>query len=31
MTDDITSEPLVQRSDDNAETLKKRLGKSDSG
>ncbi|EST04714.1 Adenylate kinase, active site lid domain protein [Kalmanozyma brasiliensis GHG001] len=25
MTDDITGEPLVQRSDDNAETLKKRL------
>jgi adenylate kinase len=26
MTDDITGEPLIQRSDDNAETLKKRLG-----
>ena len=26
MKDDITGEPLVQRSDDNAETLKKRLG-----
>ena len=26
MTDDVTGEPLVQRSDDNAETLKKRLG-----
>ncbi|ORX56449.1 adenylate kinase [Hesseltinella vesiculosa] len=25
MKDDITSEPLIQRSDDNAETLKKRL------
>ena len=25
MTDDITGEPLVQRSDDNAETLRKRL------
>lgn len=25
MTDDITGEPLVQRSDDNAEALKKRL------
>ncbi|EPQ32413.1 uncharacterized protein PFL1_00609 [Pseudozyma flocculosa PF-1] len=25
MTDDITGEPLIQRSDDNAETLKKRL------
>lgn len=25
MTDDITGEPLVQRSDDNEETLKKRL------
>lgn len=26
MRDDITGEPLIQRSDDNAETLKKRLG-----
>lgn len=26
MTDDQTGEPLIQRSDDNAETLKKRLG-----
>ncbi|RSH86601.1 adenylate kinase [Apiotrichum porosum] len=26
MTDDKTGEPLIQRSDDNAETLKKRLG-----
>lgn len=26
MIDDITGEPLIQRSDDNAETLKKRLG-----
>jgi len=26
MTDDVTGEPLIQRSDDNAETLKKRLG-----
>ncbi|KAK0492052.1 adenylate kinase 1 [Armillaria luteobubalina] len=26
MTDDITGEPLIQRSDDNVETLKKRLG-----
>lgn len=25
MTDDVTGEPLVQRSDDNEETLKKRL------
>jgi adenylate kinase len=25
MTDDATGEPLIQRSDDNAETLKKRL------
>lgn len=25
MTDDVTGEPLVQRSDDNAESLKKRL------
>lgn len=25
MTDDITGEPLIQRTDDNAETLKKRL------
>lgn len=25
MTDDITGEPLIQRSDDNAQTLKKRL------
>ncbi|KAK2755680.1 adenylate kinase [Arachnomyces sp. PD_36] len=25
MTDDLTGEPLIQRSDDNAETLKKRL------
>lgn len=26
MTDDISGEPLIQRSDDNADTLKKRLG-----
>ena len=26
MRDDVTGEPLIQRSDDNAETLKKRLG-----
>ncbi|KAL9097711.1 MAG: hypothetical protein Q9165_000037 [Trypethelium subeluteriae] len=26
MTDDLTGEPLIQRSDDNEETLKKRLG-----
>jgi len=26
MTDDVTGEPLIQRSDDNAVTLKKRLG-----
>ena len=26
MTDDMTGEPLIQRSDDNADTLKKRLG-----
>lgn len=26
MTDDVTGEPLIQRSDDNAETLQKRLG-----
>lgn len=26
MTDDVTGEPLIQRSDDNAEALKKRLG-----
>lgn len=26
MKDDITGEPLIQRSDDNEETLKKRLG-----
>jgi adenylate kinase len=26
MKDDITGEALIQRSDDNAETLKKRLG-----
>lgn len=26
MTDDITGEPLIQRSDDNAEALRKRLG-----
>jgi adenylate kinase len=26
MKDDITGEPLIQRSDDNADTLKKRLG-----
>lgn len=26
MTDDVTGEPLVQRSDDNEEALKKRLG-----
>lgn len=25
MTDDVTGEPLIQRSDDNEETLKKRL------
>lgn len=25
MKDDVTGEPLIQRSDDNAETLKKRL------
>ena len=25
MTDDVTGEPLIQRTDDNAETLKKRL------
>lgn len=25
MTDDLTGEPLVQRSDDNADTLRKRL------
>jgi len=25
MTDDVTGEPLIQRSDDNAETLRKRL------
>lgn len=25
MTDDITGEPLIQRSDDNAETLRRRL------
>lgn len=25
MTDDVTGEPLIQRSDDNAQTLKKRL------
>lgn len=25
MTDDVTGEPLIQRSDDNADTLKKRL------
>lgn len=25
MTDDVTGEPLIQRSDDNAEMLKKRL------
>lgn len=25
MVDDVTGEPLIQRSDDNAETLKKRL------
>jgi hypothetical protein len=25
MIDDVTGEPLIQRSDDNAETLKKRL------
>jgi adenylate kinase len=25
MTDDITGEPLIQRSDDNVETLQKRL------
>ena len=25
MTDDITGEPLIQRSDDNAQTLQKRL------
>ena len=26
MTDDVTGEPLIQRSDDNEETLRKRLG-----
>lgn len=26
MTDDVTGEPLIQRSDDNVETLTKRLG-----
>ena len=26
MKDDVTGEPLIQRTDDNAETLKKRLG-----
>lgn len=26
MTDDETGEPLIQRSDDNVETLRKRLG-----
>jgi adenylate kinase len=26
MTDDITGEPLIQRSDDNVEALRKRLG-----
>lgn len=26
MKDDVTGEPLIQRSDDNAETLRKRLG-----
>ena len=26
MTDDVTGEPLIQRSDDNADVLKKRLG-----
>lgn len=26
MTDDVTGEPLIQRTDDNADTLKKRLG-----
>ncbi len=26
MKDDLTGEPLIQRSDDNADTLKKRLG-----
>ena len=26
MTDDVTGEPLIQRSDDNVETLRKRLG-----
>ena len=25
MTDDVTGEPLIQRSDDNVETLRKRL------
>ena len=25
MTDDLTGEPLIQRSDDNVETLRKRL------
>ncbi|KAG8744592.1 adenylate kinase [Ceratobasidium sp. 428] len=25
MTDDVSGEPLIQRSDDNAETLRKRL------
>lgn len=26
MTDDVTGEPLIQRSDDNVDTLRKRLG-----
>ena len=26
MVDDVTGEPLIQRSDDNVETLRKRLG-----
>lgn len=26
MTDDVSGEPLIQRSDDNVETLRKRLG-----
>ncbi len=26
MKDDVTGEPLIQRTDDNADTLKKRLG-----
>jgi adenylate kinase len=26
MTDDVTGEPLIQRSDDNVEALRKRLG-----